>query len=465
METLEAALRTINRMVSDYETKRARSPKSHTEAKRKPVVLKGKTTTEKLVQEPEGAGPSGRCLRSYLSLPLEEYALLDPRWIDRCPGSEANLFVLRVPLHELVMGLDLEPEVHIRVTSEPQNSRVHFLADRFSFGDPALDQDFNLNLKATLTHRPVPEIKARNNQRKPWGGGSSSQWPGSPSSSSSSKPAAYLSNSSSGGSSFSRSPESSSGGMFNGWAKEPGLVRARQGSESVVSEEQLSYGPTSQMVCGVELKLELGVPAPLSVVPGLLLSTAGSLIARLAMQALVPSFVELLLVDYQRWATGAPRNTPAGNLVQNTTTAVATPPHDSPPSAYVAHDVSSPRKNDSAYGSGADGEVVEAEVHELPPPPPSQSSSGTGGNDRNNSVTGDNDDDLLRRDGSLDFEGGYTAGNGNGNASSKIYYGQPRHSQQHHGDMRGERSRGNVHEHRREHSRVHYSRSSGSSKI
>jgi hypothetical protein len=50
----------------------------------------------------------------------------------------------------------------------------------------------------------------------------------------------------------------------------------------------------------VKLECRLLVPHPLAAIPGPMLSLAGSLIARLMIQSLIPSFLDLLKVDYQR---------------------------------------------------------------------------------------------------------------------------------------------------------------------
>jgi len=60
----------------------------------------------------------------------------------------------------------------------------------------------------------------------------------------------------------------------------------------------------SRLRCDVEVRLRVRVPPPLSAVPGPLLSTTGGLLAKLVMQALLPSFLDLLAVDYGRWAAG-----------------------------------------------------------------------------------------------------------------------------------------------------------------
>lgn len=49
-------------------------------------------------QEPEqGLSTNGRALTDYLALPLDQYALLDPKWISRPdPENNPDVFVLKV---------------------------------------------------------------------------------------------------------------------------------------------------------------------------------------------------------------------------------------------------------------------------------------------------------------------------------------------------------------------------------
>jgi hypothetical protein len=75
----------------------------------------------------------------------------------------------------------------------------------------------------------------------------------------------------------------------------------------------------SSLACKVKLSMTLRMPHPLSIVPGPLLSTTAGLVAKLVMQALLPSFLELLATDYARWAAGSSTHArqalPAGSLV------------------------------------------------------------------------------------------------------------------------------------------------------
>lgn len=97
-----------------------------------------------------GAAPPHRSLRAYLALPLEEYALLDPRYIARLGGPEqaaggsggtgldeaaeagggaagatpaSGSFLLTVPLIDIV-GLDLTPQLAIDVDVDERAGQV-----------------------------------------------------------------------------------------------------------------------------------------------------------------------------------------------------------------------------------------------------------------------------------------------------------------------------------------------------
>lgn len=58
-------------------------------------------------------------LQSYLGLPFEQYSVLNPRWIQRLDGEDRGVFLLQVPLNEIV-GLQLQPSLkaEVRTISE-----------------------------------------------------------------------------------------------------------------------------------------------------------------------------------------------------------------------------------------------------------------------------------------------------------------------------------------------------------
>jgi len=54
------------------------------------------------------------------------------------------------------------------------------------------------------------------------------------------------------------------------------------------------------------------MPYPLSVVPGPLLSLGASLVSKATIKGLLPAFLQLLSIDYGRWASGQPRSRTQG---------------------------------------------------------------------------------------------------------------------------------------------------------
>jgi hypothetical protein len=69
------------------------------------------------LQEPEDPD---RAVHKYLSLPVEQYNLLDPRFITK---DEDGSFVLRVPLQD-VLGIDLKPQINITVDVDSEKGQV-----------------------------------------------------------------------------------------------------------------------------------------------------------------------------------------------------------------------------------------------------------------------------------------------------------------------------------------------------
>lgn len=97
------------------------------------------------------------------------------------------------------------------------------------------------------------------------------------------------------------------------------VAAAATGSEAAEEPQQLLWQRGSSLGCKVRLSMTLRLPHPLSIVPGPLLSTTAGLVAKLVMQALLPSFLELLATDYGRWASGSSTATrqamPAGSMI------------------------------------------------------------------------------------------------------------------------------------------------------
>ncbi|MEW5315337.1 MAG: hypothetical protein WDW38_006777 [Sanguina aurantia] len=526
-QQLEKAVRAINRIIFDYEARRTRL-KAEAAAKGGPPVveapIRGQLVTfrasarhERMIKEPEtdavnGSSPSTAfqtSLRAYLALPLDQYSLLDPRWITRVGGA-GNLFLLRVPLQDVV-GLALEPQITVKVNIDSNNaqrpmpplaihttqkngapwgqagvgphvtfapaahtcqlevnlvpvgtadtaacshpwgdqrmpaptnalwgvcagpsgsscgtdmvhcwtdltSQVHFLADKFKLGDPRFDEDFVVDMKATLKRKPLPGLGSFRLPR-PWRRGSQQDTPDPqpqrPPTRTTSAPEAAVHASSlpaasqlqpssactdgshpnpSGGGVDTRSgDDSSTSSPLNGEPPDtsfhhsdashsshhpfhnssssstdhlpphhppvvdslptapslptPSPAAPRSAASSTLNPAPpqpesrphldaaassiAASGPgvtkggpvvvgATSMLCGnVDVGFTVLVPHPLSIVPKPLLFMTGSLVARFALQSLLPSFLDLLAVDYSRWAAGkgADRAQPAGDLI------------------------------------------------------------------------------------------------------------------------------------------------------
>ncbi|MEW5297602.1 MAG: hypothetical protein WDW36_000803 [Sanguina aurantia] len=431
-QQLEKAVRAINRIIFDYEARRTRL-KAEAAAKGGPPVveapIRGQLVTfrasarhERMIKEPEtdavnGSSPSTAfqtSLRAYLALPLDQYSLLDPRWITRVGGA-GNLFLLRVPLQDVV-GLALEPQITVKVNIDSNNAQVHFLADKFKLGDPRFDEDFVVDMKATLKRKPLPGLGSFRLPR-PWRRGSQQDTPDPqpqrPPTRTTSAPEAAVHASSlpaasqlqpssactdgshpnpSGGGVDTRSgDDSSTSSPLNGEPPDtsfhhsdashsshhpfhnssssstdhlpphhppvvdslptapslptPSPAAPRSAASSTLNPAPpqpesrphldaaassiAASGPgvtkggpvvvgATSMLCGnVDVGFTVLVPHPLSIVPKPLLFMTGSLVARFALQSLLPSFLDLLAVDYSRWAAGkgADRAQPAGDLI------------------------------------------------------------------------------------------------------------------------------------------------------
>lgn len=88
-------------------------------------------------------------LKAYLVLPPEDYAVLDPKWIQRDPEKGPSAFVITVPLDDL-LGIDLTPKVSVRVNVNEAQEKVTFVVDRFSLGRPDMDKFFKIRVRSSL---------------------------------------------------------------------------------------------------------------------------------------------------------------------------------------------------------------------------------------------------------------------------------------------------------------------------
>lgn len=92
-------------------------------------------------------------LEEYLSLPVDQYSLLDPTWVKRegngSTGDSSNSFRLSIPLKDM-LGVDLMPELSIEAHPDPSRGQVTLVGSRAILGSPGLDEMFKLNLVAVL---------------------------------------------------------------------------------------------------------------------------------------------------------------------------------------------------------------------------------------------------------------------------------------------------------------------------
>jgi hypothetical protein len=121
--------------------------------------------------------------------------------------------------------------------------------------------------------------------------------------------------SSSSGSKAGLATSSSAAAVSVAEAPAPAQEPQQQQQQQQQDKQALFWQRTSALSCKVNLSMTLRLPYPLSIVPGPLLSTTAGLVAKLVMQSLLPSFLELLATDYGRWAMGVSRAAPVGSLV------------------------------------------------------------------------------------------------------------------------------------------------------
>jgi hypothetical protein len=238
----------------------------------KRVSIRGKAAGEREVveererEDEEGGGngvssSSSWSLRSYLALPVEQYSVLDPRFIRRLSpdeverikddeggggggassssssSSSSSCFRLTVPLSDVV-GMDIVVEVDVEVE---------------------VDQE-----EATSTISSSPGVTFRADRLRLAGAALA---PGGP--------AFALSR-----------------------AEVELRLEARLSSKS----DRSSKKQTRPLRLEADARVSLRVPPPLSAAPAPLLGATGSLVARMAMRALLPPFLDLLAADYARWA-------------------------------------------------------------------------------------------------------------------------------------------------------------------
>ena len=208
--------------------------------------------------------------------------------------------------------------------------QVTFSTSHFKLGDPRLDKDFTLDLKAHLGSK-VSKKPRLVDSAGPAGAGAAASTKGSTASTAAApKEIRMVSLPSSKEVADTTAAASEAGAgeqavvlQYSAAGGPPGLsspaAAAGGPGQASLSLQQPHWEQESSLKCSVSLDMRLRLPHPLSIVPRPLLSTAASLVAKLTMQALLPSFLELLSTDYSRWAAGSSTSSrqavAAGNLV------------------------------------------------------------------------------------------------------------------------------------------------------
>ncbi|KAK3242810.1 hypothetical protein CYMTET_47513 [Cymbomonas tetramitiformis] len=244
---------------------------------------------------------AGDGVEEYFTLPVTQYAILDPTHIRRTPDERA--FQLSLPIGAMVSEVagyastsadgasgwsDLLPQIVMRPAIDAVGRRVVITGEDPSLGIAALDQHFKLQVEGVLGwgagSEPPEDEKSANaaeNSDRPSDGTSSplpiNQSPTSPTFDSDSV-----------------RPDSGESEVLAFQASD-GTAEACPGEVARVWDVQ----------CDVQATVELEVPSPLSYVPRVVLRPALVLVSSAIAQVLQPRFLELLKQDYERWADKA----------------------------------------------------------------------------------------------------------------------------------------------------------------
>ncbi|GMH36729.1 hypothetical protein BSKO_04602 [Bryopsis sp. KO-2023] len=335
---VEGAVRQLNQWLSLRERLRHRTDvtdepgDSDRNVKRRITMRVQKRASVKLREAVEAE----KSLRTYLVLPPEQYSVLDPKWIERCPEKGPAAFIITVPLEDL-LGVDMTPKVSVRVHVNEAQEKVTFLVDSFSLGKPHMDKFFKIRIRSTLyasSHRDrlgpfkrfngrfsfdatneteelesvIDDVQDLENLRKA----------GVPIEvNASSEPGANHS--------FPGRPALPCGenGDFEDDIEMDYQLHAKRGadapdtskvqsstSESSSSRDRITTllpeldGDSVRLHCFVQLHLVTIIPPALLFIPNLVLGSVGRIILRAVLNALIPNFLDLVTNDYKRWVTG-----------------------------------------------------------------------------------------------------------------------------------------------------------------
>lgn len=205
------------------------------------------------------------------------------------------------------------------VTPDPVCGSVSFSSEQASLGDPSLDERFSLSFRSTLTyvgdektHHSASDIKyssAVKELRYDEGVYIEDLTTGNPVSCGSS--GSRTINESEIADSTRTSDSLTS--LANRKQEELGSAAAHEAHPAITIASTSNSGKFNKEVRAGHLQANAKIVAnvrlgpPLNVVPGFLLSYTGGLVATALLHALMPTLLELLSRDYERWADGHAR--------------------------------------------------------------------------------------------------------------------------------------------------------------
>lgn len=330
---LEQAISLINRVISaTASSKRAPPTNQDDKEEARWVQLRSVTNQYKTISTNTNTTTSTTeySLSDYLSLPVDQYSLLDPKWISRIDN---NAFLIQIPFSDL-LGVDLTPEIQINIVtpggrrierrigsinnssysskeedaddddgdndkSSSRSStytgvralgggnggaRVVFEGSNAKLGNPELDSAFKLNLTAVvgehkkrwdpppLPGRPVYRLKkwaaARNEAAR---------------------------------------EESSNSDVDDGGDRIVVEGEGEDNSSSIahlLSDSDIDNKDNKneeKLFCRVKVNISMRVPKALKLLPNPVLGAAGSALLKAVVSTTLPNFLNLLGDDYNRW--------------------------------------------------------------------------------------------------------------------------------------------------------------------
>lgn len=301
---------------------KADKEKQPDERKRRWAKIKGSSKGEHLVVEPLSCSTR---LKEYLALPVEEYNLLDPKWINRDSG-EPNVFHFKVPLNQTV-GLKLEPQLWVAVDIDTKREEVQFSSSRFKFGEKDLDfvleEVLKFEFSGKLSYRAEGKVKRLGDVKR---GAKNVTRVGRLDAEQDIVDVEVAGEKGEGAALPGEKAGIGEEGLSNGSAP---------GTSSVNSNGRKPADPTKdwddgmavqahKMRLEVTTQVQLKLPAGSPPGTGLMMSSAGKLILKAAQQALAAAFVRLVAEDYRQWTAK-----PGGGKRESTGSLVAAAPAES----------------------------------------------------------------------------------------------------------------------------------------